>query len=553
MELLKNPFFVLGATMRDDRRRIMELAEEKSLLSDESSVRDARATLTNPRRRLAAEVGWLPGLGPKRITETLFVLEKDPIKVRTQGNLPALALANLLADGLVRAAAKLPLDEVAKWIVQLAEAEAYDDLEIELTVMLLNKERSVAGFPDISDLQNVEEELRARRRYYCQAIKDALDQLPATSLVEVVTRAVDQATANGSKHAPILIDDLADSFALEAQGFLEMETKNIAGLVQGVRSAAEGEKGERYIGGLVGQLEKVLKNWDTVVQPIQVSAQSRGMRHDPSHEVAREIRSLAVDLFNEHGLLDLSKRLTALQQEVFAEVDRVVEQLEKDASALDEIAEQRSQFLADMETRAESWKREVTYEADVGVMFKDKLRISPAGVLWKGTKIPLEDINRVRWGGTRHSVNGIPTGTTYNIFVGAARGGTTINLRKEHIYSEFVGRLWKTAGVRLLTEMLEGLKAGKRYRFGTAVITDDGVELERRHLFAANERVLCPWTELVIGNRGGTFYIAKKDEKKVAVELPYQDMDNVHILEAAMRVFWKNASPRLSDLLNKTH
>ena len=101
--------------------------------------------------------------------------------------------------------------------------------------------------------------------------------------------------------------------------------------------------------------------------------------------------------------------------------------------------------------------------------------------------------------------------------------------------------------MRLLTEMLEGLKAGKRYRFGTAVITDDGVELERRHLFAANERVLCRWTELVIGNGTGTFYIAKKDEKKVAVELPYQDMDNVHILEAAMRVFWKNASPMLSE------
>ena len=551
MELLKNPFFELGATMRDDRRRILELAEEKSLLSDESSVRDATATLTNPGRRLAAEVGWLPGLGPKRITEALSVLEQDPTKVRTQGKLPVLARANLLADGLVRAAERLPLDEVGKWIVQLAEA--HDDIEVEQTVMLLNEERSVAGFPAISDLQNVEEELQARRRYYRQAIKGALDQLPATSLVEIVTQAVDQATDKGSNHAPILIDDLVDSFEVDAQGFLGKETKNIAQLVQGVRSAAEGEKGEGYIGGLVGQLERALKNWDTVAQPIQVSARSRGISHDLSHEVAGEIRSLAVDLFNEHGLLDLSKQLTVLQQEVFAEVDKVVEQSEKDASALDEIAEQRSQFLADMETRAESWKREVTYETDVGVMFKDKLRISPDGVLWKGTKILLEDINRVRWGGTRHSVNGIPTGTTYNIFVGGERGETTIELRKEHIYSEFVGRLWKTAGVRLLTEMLEGLKAGKRYRFGTALITDEGVELERRHLFAANERVPCRWTELEIGNGAGTFYIAKKDEKKVAVELPYQDMDNVHIIETAMRVFWKNASPRLSDLLNETH
>ena len=155
-----------------------------------------------------------------------------------------------------------------------------------------------------------------------------------------------------------------------------------------------------------------------------------GLSHELSHEVAGEIRSLAVDLFNEHGLLDLSKRLTALQQEVFAEVDRVVEQSEEDASALDEIAEQRTHFLSEMETRAESWKSEVTYKADVGVMFKDKLRISPDGVQWKGTKIPLEDISRVRWGGTRHSANGIPSGTTYNIFVGGERGGTTTSARE---------------------------------------------------------------------------------------------------------------------------
>ena len=125
------------------------------------------------------------------------------------------------------------------------------------------------------------------------------------------------------------------------------------------------------------------------------------------------------------------------------------------------------------------WKRALSRgevrsptKRNVGMMFKDKLRISPDGVQWKGSKIPLEEIKRVRWGGTSHSLNGIPTGTTYNIFVGGEHGGTTIALRKQQIYSTFVDRLWKTVGVRLLTEMLEGLRAGKRYRFGTAVVTD---------------------------------------------------------------------------------
>ena len=50
-------------------------------------------------------------------------------------------------------------------------------------------------------------------------------------------------------------------------------------------------------------------------------------------------------------------------------------------------------------------------------------------------------------------------------------------------------------------------------------------------------------------NGAGAFCIARKDEGKVGVELAYGDVDNVHILEAAMRAFWKRTSPRLSDLL----
>ena len=448
---------------------------------------------------------------------------------------------------MIRVVEELPKLDVALWIIELAKA--HEDIEAEQTATFLNEERSVAGFPAVSDLRIVDAELQDRRQYYKQAIKTALDQLPAPSLVEVVTFAVDEATNGGDSHAPILIHDLADSFAVEAQGFLDAEKRNIEILVEGVRRAVSQDEGHEEVSRLVSQLEEVVRNWDRVAQPIQLSDRSLGTSHGPSHEIAGVIRSLAVDLFNQHGLLDISKRLTALQQEVFAEVDKVVEQSEEDATTLDEIAERRAQLLAESKARAEKWEREITYEADVGMVFEERLRISPDGVQWKGFKIPLEDITRVRWGGTKHSVYGIPTGTTYSIFVGGEMGGTTIALRDQQTYLAFVDRLWKSAGVRLLTEMLEGLRSGNRYWFGTAVIADYGVVLERRKLFVANERVACKWTDLVIGNGAGTFYMAKSDEKKVIVELPYQEMDNVHILEAAMRMFWKKATSRLSDLL----
>jgi len=92
---------------------------------------------------------------------------------------------------------------------------------------------------------------------------------------------------------------------------------------------------------MVNQLIQVVKNWDTVAQPIQISTKSRGLDHDASHRVAGLVRGLAIHMFNEHGKLDFSHQLTNMLQEVFAEVGEVAERTAEDAAALGEIAEQR--------------------------------------------------------------------------------------------------------------------------------------------------------------------------------------------------------------------
>jgi hypothetical protein len=59
-----NPFALLAVTTRDDPSRIMEAAEAQSLFHDAEACQQARATLTNPRRRVEAEFGWFPGVAP---------------------------------------------------------------------------------------------------------------------------------------------------------------------------------------------------------------------------------------------------------------------------------------------------------------------------------------------------------------------------------------------------------------------------------------------------------------------------------------------------------
>ena len=548
MDLLQNPFHILNASPRNNRRRIMELADERSLLLDSSECMEARSDLTNPRKRLSAEVAWLPGIGPKRVVELLSLLESSPTDLLTVDNLSSIARANLLASGLAR----LPdhnADDVAEWILKISWA--FEDLDPAELSVIINEERVVSGFPEVSDLSAVEAEIQERRRHYRQVIKSALDNLSPKELVEAVTVAVESATDDGDEHGPILIADLIGSYEVEAQGFLDKEEGNIRALVEKLRAAVDADRPDSTLAPMVNQLIQIVKNWDTVAQPIQISTKSRGLDHDASHRVAALVRDLAIHMFNEHGKLDFSQQLTHMLQEVFAEVGEVAERTAEDADALGEIAEQRVRLVEDAKEKAEDWRREITYEADVGAIFKDKLRISPEGIEWKGRRWDLDSISRIRWGATRHSVNGISTGTTYSIIFGNGSNYATIALKKEATYSNFIDRLWRAVGVRLLIEYLEGLRDGKKYHFGSAVMSDHGMELERKKIFGSNERVFCRWRELVIWNGAGVFCIGKKEDKKLAAAFSYQEQDNIHVLEAAIRMFWKRGGDRLSSLLGE--
>ncbi|MGR5179027.1 hypothetical protein [Vibrio mediterranei] len=361
MDLLQNPFHILNASSRDNRRRIMELADERSLLLDSSECMEAHSDLTNPRKRLSAEVAWLPGIGPKRAGEMLSFIESSPTDLLAVDNLSSIARANLLAAGL----AHLPdhnADDVAEWILEIAWA--FEDLDPDELSLIINEERIVSGFPEVSDLSAVEAEIQERRRHYRKVIKSALDNLSPKELVEAVTVAVESATDDGEEHGPILIADLVDSYEVEAHGFLDQEEGNIKALVEKLRAAVDAERSDSTLAPMVNQLIQFVNNWDTVAQPIQVSTKSRGLDHDASHRVAGLVRSLAIHMFNEHGKLDFSQQLTNMLQEVFAEVGEVAERTAEDADVLGEIAEQR--VLHSEVSKVEELTTQITADVDGG-------------------------------------------------------------------------------------------------------------------------------------------------------------------------------------------
>ena len=538
----QNPFALLGVTTRDDRRRIVELAEERSLELDHDACQKARSDLTSPRTRLSAEMAWLPGVSPRKASQLVSALLTDPMAIRDESGLPTLAHLNLIAAAFEAVDGNDSADDVAEFIQEMAYL--VDDLSADQVLRDINEDRSLSGFPEIKGVDQVEAELSERQRYYRNAIKDALNRLLPASLVDAMTVAVDGTTFGGEDHAPELIDDLVDSYSVETQGFLQKEAENAQKLIKAARDSAK--SGESVVKPIVDKLEAVARNWHKVAQPIQLSAKARGIDHEPSHELAYSIRSLAIDLFNEHDMLIQSQRLTGLIQEIFAELPEVSERVEQDAEALADIFQNRKRT----EAQKNEWALEITYQAEVGVMFKDILSISPDGLAWKNQRFPLDAVTRLRWGAVRRSVNGIPTGTTYTLAFGDNRSEAVVELRKESTYSTFLEKLWRAVVIRLLTELLETLQAGNEVRFGEATLRDDSVTLVKHKFLGANEPVRCSWGQVHVWTADGTFYIGAKDDKKTYVGLSYIHAANTHVLEQAIRMaFKKSGMRRLSDVL----
>lgn len=539
--LHRNPFFLLNVTTRDNRRRIVEMAEEKSLTLDSDVCAKARGDLTSPRNRLAIEMAWMPGVSPSRATTLVGGLRTHIAAIRNLGNTPALAQANLMAAGFELLDPGMDTKEWAGWILHMAQA--VDEIEPEDVMRSINEDRAVAGFPEISSVDVIEGELASRKRYYKDNVKEAINRLPPMKLVDALNAVVTEATEEGETHAPILVDEIVDAYELETQKFLQQEADNVLKLIEHAKSSAQ--KGEKVVNGLLDRLDEVVRKWDRVAQPIQLSMKSRGLDHEMSHDLAYKIRSLGLELHNEHGLLECAHRITGLLQDVFAELPSVVERLDEDAEAIESLFKKRKEE----QNQVAEWERSITYKVELGLVFKDTLAISPKGVQWKDRVYPLDSITRVRWGATRHSTNGIPTGTTYMVCFGDSHQLARVETNKEQVYDEFQSRLWKAVAVPLLTAMLNGLREGKKYRFADLVLDDLGAEITKHKTFGADERVYGKWSQLHIWNANGSFVIGLKDDKKAYSAMSYQDTDNTHLLEKAVRMKFKTGNPRLSSIL----
>lgn len=535
-----NPFAVLGASLRSSKQELLRLAEERALTDDSTLTAKARSELAHPRARVGAEVGWLPGLSPKRASECLALVTQNPQRVFTFENISPLSLANLLSAALSSLTPKAVGSSAAQKLLQLARV--VDLIDADQVRRDLNEDRAAAGIPEISATEWVETELGSRRAAFRSSAIAWLDQFESQELVKIVTEAAATATANGENHPYRLIVDVVADFELRAQAAYA-RAQGLAGeLIKAAMQLAA--HGESAVKPAVAGIEQLVGDWHKVAKPAQLCAKARGEAHGPSQELFYSVRALAVDLTNEHDFYTLSAHLTQLAGEAFADA-RLGERATEDANALKGLMEQKAKAEKDVE----EWNREITYAASIGWPFKRRLAISPQGLQWGWKRFSLESITRMRWGGVRHSSYGIPTGTTFHIAFGDGRSEAVVRLHSQAINDKFIEKLFKAVGPLLMTRLARVLKEGGTLQFGDIIVHDEWCEVPVKS-FLGQKRQKAPWSDLKIWSSNGSFVVGIKADEKAFGSVSYKDGDNAHLIEMMIRTYFKDfSSTRISESL----
>lgn len=330
MLLTQNPFYILGASTRDTRSRLIELAEEKGLSLDPEVCSKARAELTNPRQRLHAELAWLPAMSPNAAAATVKaalagtpgLAFPNPV-CRINATLTGLAHANVAES-----------ESVASSLVDLAAT--CDLLDAGQAQVVINEDRQVAGFPPVSTQAEIEAAAAERLDQVVTACVAILRSRPEDVWLTTLTRALDMGTCGGGIAGPTLLHRIVDRMAVDLEKSMEKAAVGVGCDIGNTERAATSGDSAIVDAALKG-LGTSVRRWDYYAQPLQLSAKARGQAHEASRGMHSSLRGLALKLNNEHDLTEAAREVTALLAEVFAEDLRLSEGLQADKEALDEL------------------------------------------------------------------------------------------------------------------------------------------------------------------------------------------------------------------------
>ena len=347
MNVFENPFNILGATTRDNRAKINQLTEEKSLLTgSDDECTEARNILTNPSKRLAAEVRWFPGLSPNNIKTILeYVMNPDEEELDIN-SFNSLAKLHILSEEFdyyntisgYRVDSHSDLFITCLIIVIKEINTVFEEIDFNEILLIINEDRTISGFPQIEDTKPIEKEIRQMRLEIQDLFNNSLSQYVQEEYIEIINRLANECIDENEILEGVIINDLLESYKLQTKELIDEKKNKLISLTERIEKEAFFiDNFELFVNEIIQKVE----DFDRIAQPLQLKARSEGTKHEASEEVAFVIRHLAVILNNDYKATDQAIKLSNCLKNSFAELDEFAEIMETDSETLDSINQQR--------------------------------------------------------------------------------------------------------------------------------------------------------------------------------------------------------------------
>lgn len=314
MGVNENAFDLLGVTPEDGIARINDAKDDKSWVDEpnESMYEAARETLTNPRKRLQAEVPWF-----LKNSNSAFSLMNEVQNCRG-------ADIRLVVQKIVA------LDDEYK---QALQEESLNDIYTDIIIS-----RKKAGISADIEQDDIEEALSQLLEEGAKAAIDTLlrkcSTQEAAQIGNVIAKELIQpGIGKYPKKYGDCIRFFIDLYNMKVQNELDTRSEKIQQDIEAAKVYTS-----------VAQLSPLFQEiewFDYLAQPLQLYFEDQGQadKQSQSEDIAGSLRKLSLFYHNERQLTELSIAVTEKAMQVFAENPKVLQQLQED----DEILKQQVQ------------------------------------------------------------------------------------------------------------------------------------------------------------------------------------------------------------------
>ena len=290
---------------------------------DEAVLTRAQQAVLTPLNRLVAELSWLPGTPPSQAREIVSNLEASDLAAASGAleRVRGIDKANLAADLCARSAGEI------KFVNELLEA--YESIAAKDVLETLKRLRSVSGFP-VPDEKQISNALTTLRLNHAKAAVSciATTKSPGETLTEIVEAFLERRDGSVGQLLELIVRD----YDAWSQPYLSTVKVRIESTIADCKTGSDQST--------VDKLVKLLAEWDTINQPVQLLDESKGHEEPRSKEIYEIVRDFCVWLANENGQYEEALAISRALLETFPELPAVAAQLSRDVGALEALAEQ---------------------------------------------------------------------------------------------------------------------------------------------------------------------------------------------------------------------